>query len=231
MSVASSHFEPTAARINWRPRYRFEQVIDDICDLSWESVSNEEVIFIAFMYYFFSIQFCENLELALAVYPDDLQLKLLYGEECETDNLSPWAGIAELGERMNHDEFVRRLLLLSPNSEFERLRDVGELYLRRTRSIEPSVRAASIASYEDQGLSKVFEAMLRAPVWRGSGQAAFRHFLEKHIEFDSGTDQGHGALTRHLKPDDSILPLWVAFRDILVMAAPSLSKGKGRARA
>ena len=52
---------------------------------------------------------------------------------------------------------------------------------------------------------------------------AFKHFLTEHIRFDSDPEQGHGALCRHLTPNDRILPLWTAFKEILVEAAPGLT--------
>ena len=82
--------------------------------------------------------------------------------ECATDNLSPWPGVAQPGERMDHDEFMRRLLAFQPVEHDAYLTLVGEAYLRRTRSLDDWTRATSIASYEDGGLSRVFNAMLRA---------------------------------------------------------------------
>ena len=55
---------------------------------------------------------------------------------------------------------------------------------------------------------------------------AFEHFLSQHILFDSDPDGGHGSLSRHMKLDDSILPLWQAFYDVLVEAVPSLEQSK-----
>jgi hypothetical protein len=228
MTMVSGQLRDTAGLADWRPYLRFERVIDDICELSWESVGSDQVMRVAYMYYFFSIQFRENLEIALQLHPKDNQLQSLYREECDTANLSPWEGVAEPGERLNHDEFVRRLLLLDPQRELNSLTAVGEAYLRDIRQIDPSIRAMSIGSYEDEGLSKVFEAILRAPIWEGRGQAAFRHFLVKHIEFDSEPEDGHGALSRHLKPDDRILPLWTSFRSILTAAVPSLLGSRTR---
>jgi hypothetical protein len=69
----------------------------------------------------------------------------------------------------------------------------------------------------------VFRAFLQARHWDGPLLQAFRHFLTEHIRFDSDPGQGHGALCRHLTPNDSVLPLWTAFRDILVEAAPGLT--------
>src|SRR5271170_7027967 len=92
----------------------FERVIDEIYRMAWEKISNHEVLRIAKVYYYFSIQFRENLTIACQLLPQDENLKKLYREECDTDNLSPFPGITEVGERINHDEFMKRLLLLEP---------------------------------------------------------------------------------------------------------------------
>jgi hypothetical protein len=148
----------------------------------------------------------------------------LHSGECDTDNLSPCAGVADAGERMNHDEFMRRVLMISglPQAARARIEEDGHAYLAATRQLPDVTRALSIASYEDGGLETVFRAMLLAPVWDGVAMQAFRHFLVSHIAFDSDENGGHGALSRHLVPDDRILPLWVGFRNLLVSVAPSL---------
>jgi hypothetical protein len=84
-------------------------------------------------------------------------------------------------------------------------------------------RASAIASYEDGGLEKVFCAILKAPHWNNPLLKAFRHFLTEHIRFDSDPEQGHGALCRHLTPDDRVHALWAEFMDMLIQAAPRLS--------
>ena len=78
----------------------------------------------------------------------------------------------------------------------------------------------SLSSYEDGGLERVFGAMLTAQDWDEPSLGAFRHFLVEHIKLDSGE---HGGLCRHLVADDRILPLWEAFRNILIAAAPRLA--------
>jgi hypothetical protein len=206
-----------------RPRFVFDSVIDGICRMAWDELTGDEVMRVAKAYYYFSIQFRENLEIACARHPQDGKLAQLYEGECDTDNLSPWPHVSAPDERMNHDEFMRRLLAFHPAGSDERLTEAGLAYLEKTRSVDPAARAASIASYEDCGLSRVFGAMLRAPHWRGKGQRAFRFFLEEHIRFDSDDGAGHGALSRHLTPDDRILPLWTAFRDLLAIAVPKLA--------
>lgn len=201
----------------------FHSVIDGICRMAWEELDSDEVMRVAAAYYFFSVQFRESLEVARERHPADAKLAELWDGECNTDNLSPWPGIAAAGERMNHDEFMRRVIELHPAGRDRRLAAAGLAYLQKTRSLDPAARAASIASYEDGGLSRVFDAMLRAPHWYGAAQRAFRFFLEEHIRFDSDDGAGHGQLSRHLPLDDRVLPLWTAFRDLMVSAVPKLA--------
>ena len=213
-------FRPQA---NSSPHFVFHSVADSICRMAWDTLDSDEIMRVADAYYYFSVQFRENLEIACARHPGDAKLAALWEGECETDNLSPWPGIAAPGERMNHDEFMRRLLCAYPADRDGKLVEAGLAYLDKTRQIDDEARASSIASYEDGGLSRVFAAMLRAPHWHGPGQRAFRFFLEEHIRFDSDDGAGHGELSRHLPVDDRILPLWTAFRDLLTAAVPKLA--------
>lgn len=201
----------------------FPRVIDEICHLEWEGLGWREMNEIAHAYYYFSIQFRENLEAACRLYPRDEKLKALREGECDTDNLSPWPGVAERGERLNHDEFIRRLLVIDAAETTGRVAILGGAYVEEARTLDEATRAISIASYEDGGLSRVFSAMLRAPDWRGVLASGFRHFLEKHILFDGDDEGGHDSLSRHLQPDDRILPLWLGFKDLLLAAVPTLS--------
>ena len=208
---------------NTGPRFVFDSVIDSICRMGWSELDSDEVMRVAKAYYYFSIQFRENLEIACAQHPNDKKLAELWEGECDTDNLSPWPGVAAPGERMNHDEFMRRLLSFHPVDRDAALADAGQAYLDQVRNLDEAARAASIGSYEDTGLSRVFGAMLRAPHWYGKSQRAFRFFLEEHIRFDSDDGAGHGSLSRHLAADDRVLPLWTAFRDLLAIAVPKLT--------
>jgi hypothetical protein len=67
------------------------------------------------------------------MYPDDERLLQLDHGERDTDNLSPWPGVAQPGEKMNHDEFMRRTLELAKIPEIGRivLSDIGNNYLKR----------------------------------------------------------------------------------------------------
>lgn len=217
------HLRPQDEQSATKSAFKFEKAIDAICDLPWEKLSEDELLRGAMAYYYFSVQFRENLEAACKLYPDDAKLKDLRLGECNTSNLSPWEGVAAEGEAMNHDEFMRRLLALDFITDIGALERAGDRYLAQVRAVDDQAKAKSIASYEDGGLEKVFSAILRAPSWNGAGLRAFRHFLEKHIEFDSDSDGGHGALSRHIPVDDTILPLWSAFEDILRSAVPAFA--------
>jgi hypothetical protein len=207
------------------PKKSYEQVINQICNLNWADLSEEDLIRVAWAYYHFSVQFRECLEIARDMYGDDERLLQLDHDERNTDNLSPWPGVAAAGEKMNHDEFMRRTLELTEIPEIGRivLSDIGNKYLKTVRAIDPKIRALALATYEDGGLERVFQAILTAPSWNGPLQQAFKHFLTEHIRFDSDPDQGHGALCRHLTPDDRVLPLWTEFKHMLIEAAPNLS--------
>lgn len=183
-------------------RFAFEAVIDGICRMAWERLDSTDVRRVAEAYWYFSVQFGENLEIACARHPNDPALAALRNAECAA---------------------VRRLPERDPAGRDERLAEAGLVYLDRTRQLDDAVRAASIASYAGGGLSRIFGAMLQAPDWDGDGQRAFRLFLEEHIRFDGEFGVGHGVLSRHLSADDRILPLWTAFRDLLTAAAPKLA--------
>jgi hypothetical protein len=205
---------------------RYHAVIGEICAMQWDRLSNDEILQVAQVYYYFSIQFRENLEIACRLRPDDPKLAALRLGECATDNLSPWPNVAAPGEKLDHDEFMRRFLALQPVRDGEFLESLGTSYLNRVRAVDDHARACSIASYEDGGLSRVFSSMLRAQNWHGEGQRAFRYFLEQHILFDNDDEAGHGSLSRHLVPDDSILPLWSAFATMLELAVPRLAQAQ-----
>ena len=205
-----------------------ERLIQDICDLDWQRLTRQDLIDVAWIYYFFSVQFRENLEIARGLYPHDDKLRELDRGERNTDNLSPWIGVAAVGERMNHDEFMRRTLQLTAIDADRRLRleAVGASYLAKVRATDDMTRILSLASYEDGGLELVFKSILNAPDWSDPLLQAFRHFLTQHIKLDADSEHGHGGLCRHLGPGDTVASLWLEFRESLVAAAPRLAHGR-----
>jgi hypothetical protein len=85
-ATALSHVEP--------PEAGYEHVIDEICNLNWAKLNEEDLIRVAWAYYHFSVQFRECLEIAREMYPDDERLLQLDHGERNTNNLSPWPGVA-----------------------------------------------------------------------------------------------------------------------------------------
>jgi hypothetical protein len=206
------------------PIDRYRSVIVEIGDLNWFALTRADLMAVCCAYYYFSVQFVEAVHIACELYPADRKLIELREGECDTDNLSPFFGIARVGEKMNHDEFMRRVVAISSldRPERDRVDELGRSYLAEVHGMRPIVRAMSLSSYEDGGLETVFRAILSAPDWDEPSLGAFRHFLVEHIRLDSDSG-GHGSLCRHLVPDDRILPLWDAFRNLLVQTAPRLS--------
>jgi hypothetical protein len=204
------------------PSYR--KIIDDICDLNWAGLTRDDVVNTAWTYYYFSVQFCQNVGIARELFPEDKRLQELDAGERDTDNLSPCPGVVVAGERVDHDEFMRRTLRLeaiAPGRE-RRLRAIGEAYLDRVRAMSDRTRALSLATYEDGGLERTFRAMLQAQHWDGPLLQAFKHFLEGHIRLDSDPEHGHGSLCRHIAPSQEVYELWAAFKDSLLAGAPGL---------
>jgi hypothetical protein len=204
--------------------YAYKGVIDEICTLGWSRLTEAELTGVAGAYYYFSIQFRENLEIACNLYPTDPLLTQLAQEECNTDNLSPWPGVASPGEKLDHDEFMRRLLKLSPVCRATQhvVEEAGQAYLSRIRSIDATTRASSIASYEDGGLEKVFRSILGCHHWNTPLLQAFRYFLVQHIAFDNNPNNGHGALARHLQLNDGLPLVWKEFKQLLTKTVPAL---------
>ncbi len=200
---------------------RYQTIIDEISQFNWQGLDREELMMACRAYYYFSRQFVDAVHIACDLFPSDQKLIYLREGECDTDNLSPYPGIAEKGERMNHDEFMRRVVESASLDQAarDRVDKIGREYLAEVSRIDPLTRAMGLSSYEDGGLETVFRAMLTAPDWNESSLGAFKHFLVEHIKLDSGE---HGSLCRHLVADDRILPLWRAFRDLLGVAAPRL---------
>jgi hypothetical protein len=176
----------------------YQSAVNEVCSLKWAVLDRFELTAVAWAYYFFSIQFRENLEVLNQKYRNDFHIQRLVQEECATDNLSPWPDVAAEAEKLDHDEFMRRTLHLGQLLDHKRqvsIEKAGEAYLARSRLMDDTTRVMSIASYECGGLESVFRAILRAPDWNTRLLQAFRHFLVKHVGFDSDPEQGHGLLT------------------------------------
>lgn len=203
----------------------YQTIVDEICHFRWSEIDRSELLAVSQACYYFSVQFCETVEIACRLHPFDHLLAELREGRCNSDDLSPYPGVAEPSEKLNHGEFMRRVLALSSldRETRGRIERLGAAYLAEIRRTGAETRVRSLPSYEDGGLERIFSAVLRARDWDEPSLAAFRHFLVGLVDLDSDPDFGHGALCRHLVPDDRIEPLWRAFRDLLMQAAPGLA--------
>ena len=208
--------------MNIRIANRYRKVVEEIGNLAWDQLTSDELMAACRAYYYFSRQFVDAVHIACKLYPSDQQLIELRAGECNTDNLSPYPGVAKKGEKINHDEFMRRAIDMASLDPVvrERVDALGREYFDIADHSDDLTRTMSLSTYEDGGLEIVFRGMLRAPDWEEPSLLAFKHFLVEHIKLDSGE---HGALCRHLVADDRVLPLWEAFRNLLVGAAPRLA--------
>jgi hypothetical protein len=72
-----------------------DEVVEAICALNWRDLSLDQMIDVAWAYYYFSVQFRENLAAARELLPDDEQLEELDRGERDTYNLSPYPGVGK----------------------------------------------------------------------------------------------------------------------------------------
>jgi hypothetical protein len=116
----------------------YPHVVDEICRFRWSKINRNELLAVCRAYYYFSRQFCETLEIACRRHPLDHQLAELWNAECNTDILSPYPGLAAPGERMSHDEFMRRILAISSLDRDARARvdRLGTEYLADIRRVD-----------------------------------------------------------------------------------------------
>src|ERR1700677_1808651 len=93
---------------------RYQRVIDEIGNFNWRGLERHELMMACRAYYYFSRQFVDAVHIACDLYPSDQNLISLREGECDTDNLSPYPGIVAKGEKVNHNEFMRRVLDAPP---------------------------------------------------------------------------------------------------------------------
>jgi hypothetical protein len=88
--MASTFSTVGSSAMDTTKRFQYHDVVDEICQMDWISLTSQDMISVAWAYYYFSVQFRENLKIACALYPYDRKLRDLEREECGTSNLSPF---------------------------------------------------------------------------------------------------------------------------------------------
>ena len=138
---------------------RYHKIIDEIGNFNWRGLERDELLTACRAYYYFSRQFVEAVHTACDLYPSDQNLISLREGECDTDNLSPYPGIAEKGEKMNHDEFMRRVV------EFCKL---GSGRARASRQPRPRISRGS----QPHGSVDSGNGLVELRGWRAGGRVS-----------------------------------------------------------
>lgn len=183
-----------------------KEVVGKIKALNWENLSRDELVVVWYLSYVAAVEFAEALRIALRLYPDHPGLKAMAYGELKTRNLA----LEDFRSPGDHHEFLAHFLAKHDvTAKMER--ELGEhaaRYMAVCRSLSDEVRAMTVFSREEE-LSGIFARMLQASDWSAPGLYAFRHYLSRHIVFDSGTG-GHHDLISSFPVDDQVLPFYEA---------------------
>ncbi len=183
-----------------------KEVVRKIKELDWEHLNAEELVVVWYLSYVAAIEFAEALRIALRMYPDDEGLKRMAFGELKTRNLS----LDDFRVAGDHHEFLAHFL--KKHNVTEKMeRELGEhaaRYLAACRELSDEVRAMTVFSREEE-LSGIFARILQAKDWSAPGLYAFRHYLSRHITFDTG-EGGHHDLVSSFPVDDQVLPFYQA---------------------
>lgn len=124
----------------------------------------------------------------------------------------------------DHHEFLAHFLRkhgLLEKMQARFSKDV-DAYMSACRSLSDEDRAMTVFSREDE-LSGIFARILDARDWSAPGLYAFKHYLSRHILFDTG-DGGHHDLTSDFPVNDNVLPFYTARYEAMKLI-PALFEG------
>ena len=125
---------------------------------------------------------------------------------------------------MGHDHFLKRIIDKQPITDDKKqfLSELGNTYLTQLSEMSDELKSMCLVSSEDGGSKAIYQQMIKSPeeCWTSPTMKAFKHFLNKHIAFDSneGDSCGHGALVRKLGINDDVTPMLKMFADCLEKA-------------
>ena len=187
-----------------QPDYKL--VVEQIKHLNWSNLDTSELTKVWYLSWVAAVEFAEALRIALDLYPDHRGLAKMARGELNTKNLF----LDDYHQAGDHHEFLEHFLKKHDviNQMDETLVQQGVEYLNACRNLSSADRAMTVFSRELE-LSGIYARILDAPDWSAPGLYAFRHYLVKHIQFDSGTG-GHHDLTSDFPVDDHVLPFYEA---------------------
>jgi len=86
--------------------------------------------------------------------------------------------------------------------KFPDIKEAGEEYMKKVKSLSPEIRVMSIVSRENE-LPGIFTRVLTAKKWKAEGLPEFRYYLKRHIFLDSHKG-GHADMLSDFKIDNRV---------------------------
>ncbi|MEZ4211146.1 MAG: DUF3050 domain-containing protein [Candidatus Paceibacterota bacterium] len=188
------------------PMQPYQEKVRQILELPWGDYSPYSIVMISLAT---AREFAESLRLALEVFPDDKNLKLMAAGVLGTTNLT-YGNYKQLGD---HWQFLSHFTVRFPHEASEFIRrssHVTEEYLDAVRSMTDKERAMTIFSRE-QELPGIFKKILDSQNWEGYHLGFYRYYLEEHIRLDS-EEGGHAELTQAHELNSEVLDRFYAAR-------------------
>jgi hypothetical protein len=183
----------------------YKALVEKIRNLNWKNLPSRELKDLMVLSYAAALEFAESLRIALDLYPEDENLQEMAKGELDASNLS----FEDFDMRGDHSAFLYHFICrynYSPSSAA--VLECAREYFAACRQLPPEVRAMSVFSREAE-LPGIFEEILKADDWDDPMLAAFRYYLETHIDLDSD-EGGHNDLLSDFIIDDSVLPFYEA---------------------
>lgn len=195
----------------------YKRTVKEITDLNWQALDESQLQRLMYISYIAAREFAEALKIALEKYPKDPKLAEMAEGELKTDNLR----FADYNVPGDHADFLEYFLLKAGFKVDQSLAEATLKYLNACRGLDSKSRAMTIFSREHE-LNSIFEAILQNDHWKTTVLEAFKYYLQRHIELDTG-EGGHADLTDQYPIDDSVLPFYTA-RLELYRVIPELFK-------
>ena len=183
----------------------YKNTVEQIKNLAWHSLSPDELRSVMVLSWYAASEFGSSLRMALALHPESHAFQEMAGGEIQTTNLK----FADYAAKADHAQFLFHFI--HKHGLFQRIplevREAGENYQYQVNRMTCDSRVMSVVSRE-QELPGVFRAILEGGGWDGSPELdAFRYYLERHIELDSG-DDGHAQMLSSFPVNDLVAPFF-----------------------
>ena len=205
---------------------RYKKIVEEIRSIPWPNADLPTMLNLMILSGYAALEFSKSLKIARLIHPNSEAFELMAAGELETDNLQ----FGDYSKKGDHFEFLWHFIdkhgLPAMNSATVAV-DAGEAYLKRVFGMDYNTRVMSIVSRE-QELPGIFEAILKAEGWdEHPALQAFRYFLKRHIELDSG-EGGHADLLSGFPVDDRVEPFYAARLEMYRQGLPALFRVRSR---